>query len=177
MKTSLPHRFIIRTLAAALAFGATGSVLQSQAGTATDNLAVTATVPTSCVIAGGTLAFGDYDPIVTNVAAPLDASTGITVTCTTGSAVSITLGQGVTPDGASTATVPLRQLANGSGRLGYLLYSDAGHSTVWGDNVSNAVSDTGVGTAHRLTVYGEIAGGQNPIPGAYTDTVIATATF
>jgi spore coat protein U-like protein len=150
------------------------------AGTAQQNLAVTANVPTNCLIATTALAFGAYDPIQANAGSShLDNNTGkVTVTCTKGSSPVITLGQGLTPDGSSSAAAPLRRLAKGGDYLAYGLYKDAARTQVWGDTAGTgyAVANP-TGAAQEVTVYGRIDGGQNVPFGDYADTVVATVTF
>lgn len=167
------HKF---TLASAVALAA-GWGSQAQAQTATDNLAVSADVTASCTITTTALAFGNYDPVVAHASTPLDGTGTVTVACTTGSPVTITLGQGANPDASSTAIAPLRRLINGVDFLNYSLFSDAGRTAVWGDDLTVDVETTGTGIAEDHTVYGRIAAGQNMPAGAYTDTVVATVTF
>lgn len=97
-------------LVSAIALGATAFSGTSQAGTDTANLGVSATVVNSCDIsATGAVAFGDYDPAVVNASADLDNTGTISVTCTSGAAVTITLDQGANPNTGSTATAPDRR--------------------------------------------------------------------
>ncbi|HEV2271319.1 MAG TPA: spore coat U domain-containing protein [Steroidobacteraceae bacterium] len=150
----------------------------TQAGTATSSLSVTATVSANCTITTAPVAFGAYDPIVTNATNPLDGTGTVTVTCTNGSAVAVTLGQGTNAAGGSTDAAPARQMKDaGTDLLAYTLYQDSGRTTVWGNTVGTSVSDTGNGTAQSLTVYGAVAAGQNVPAGSYSDTVVATVTF
>ena len=169
-------RVIRMALATALAVGgATG--VNSYAGTSTANLSVTATVSANCTISTGAVAFGAYDPIVTNASSALDGAGSVSVTCTTGSAPVITLGQGANSGSGSTDAAPVRRMLSGSSYLSYALYSDAGRSTVWGNTAGTGVSRTGTGAADALTVYGRVTAGQNVPSGNYSDTVVATVTF
>lgn len=151
---------------------------QTSAGTATSNLTVSSSIAANCTISTAAVAFGAYDPIVTNLAAALNGTGTITTTCTTGSSPVITLGQGANADTGSTDAVPLRQMANGSERMAYALFSNAGRTTTWGNTSGTApAAVTGTGIAQNFTVYGQIAGGQNLPTGSYSDTVVATVTF
>ena len=147
------------------------------AGTATSNMAVSATISANCTITAGALAFGAYDPIVANATVPLPGTATLTVTCTNGSGTTITLGQGLTPAGGSTPAAPLRQMASGGNFLSYSLFQDVGLTTTWGDTAGTGVAYTGTGVAGSVTVYGQVAAGQNVPAGTYNDTVVATITF
>lgn len=147
------------------------------AATETANLEVSADVIDNCLISTSPLDFGNYDPVGVNFAAPLDSTGGVSITCTLDAAVAITLGQGLNPDGASTDAAPLRQMSDGSTELAYNLYTDVAGGTVWGNDASSDVPDTGTGVAENFTVFGRVAPGQNVPAGAYVDTVVATVTF
>ena len=146
--------------------------------TSTTNLSVTATVTANCSISTSTLAFGSYDPVVSNAASPLNGSGTVTVTCTSGSSATITLGQGANANVGSTDAVPLRRMTDGSSNfLPYFLYQDSGRTTVWGNTAGTGVGATGTGSTDGHTVYGQIAAAQNVPAGSYSDTVVATVTF
>lgn len=149
--------------------------LQAIGGTQTASLSVTATVASNCSISTTPVAFGSYDPIVTNASSPLNSTGTVTVTCTTGSAPSITLGQGSNPAGGSTGAIPIRRMISGGNYLTYYLYSNSGYSTVWSTTAPTLAA--GNGAAQQYTVYGQIPSGQNVPSGSYSDTVVATVTF
>ncbi len=177
MKTINTQTLRKLTLASAVALAA-GWGAQVQAATTTDSLAVSADVTVNCTIASTALAFGDYDSIVANSTTDLDGTGAVTVTCTNGSAVAITLGQGADPDASSTDAAPLRRLLNGTTNyLSYSLFSDSGRTTVWGNDATVDKETTGTGAAEEHTVYGRVDAGQNQPAGAYADTVVATVTF
>jgi spore coat protein U-like protein len=166
---------VFTTTLACMALWTAGDV---QAATATANLAVTANVTANCTISTTPAAFGAYDPIFANATAALDATGGVVVACTKGASTDVRLGQGANAAAGSTTAVPLRQMASGTERLAYFLYSDAGRTTVWGDTLATSRAFTGTGaTTSTLTVYGRIPAGQNVAAGAYADTVVATITF
>jgi spore coat protein U-like protein len=156
--------------------GATALALGGMSGTqaATDDLDVQATVVANCTITANALDFGNYDPVDVNAAAAATGSTTVSVTCTSGAAANVTLGQGTTPGAGSTDADPNRQLANGANRLSYGLFTDVGLADEWGNTVATGVAHTGTGAAANLTVYGSIPGGQNVPAGVYTGTVVAT---
>jgi spore coat protein U-like protein len=152
--------------------------INSYADTYTANLEVSAQIATNCTISMTAVTFANYDPIVTNKSADLLDTGKVTTTCTNGSSVKITLGQGLNADTGSTDAAPLRQMASGTNRLAYFLYSDSGRTTVWGDTVDTSKADTGTGVASELTVYGRMPANQNkPAKSDYVDTVRATVTF
>ena len=152
----------------------------SSAATQTANLGVTASVSAGCTISAGTVAFGAYDPVVTNASSGADKTgTGIvTVDCTNGSATTVTLGQGANPGAGSTDAAPLRRMNDGSANyISYSLYQDAAFVNPWGNTPATGEPYTGTGTSSDLTVYGVALKGQNVPVGSYSDTVIATITF
>jgi spore coat protein U-like protein len=147
---------------------------QVAAATATANLTVSATVSVNCVVTAGTLAFGAYDPVVTNASAALDGSGTFTVACTKGATgVTIDLGQGANYSGG-------RRMVAAGNYLLYQVYSDAGRTTVWGSTSGGAtvaVAAPASSAAATYTVYGRIAAAQDVPAGGYSDTVVATVNF
>src|ERR1700694_3726300 len=65
--------------------------LPAYAGNAFLNLGVSANVAANCTIATAPVAFGAYDPVVTNAAVGLTGTGSITVACTKGSVPTINL--------------------------------------------------------------------------------------
>jgi spore coat protein U-like protein len=66
----------------------------------------------------------------------------------------------------------------GGATLSYAMYQDSGHTTNWGNTVgTDTKSGTGNGSAQTLTVYGNLAAGQYPAAGSYSDTITATVTY
>lgn len=141
----------------------------------TANLEVSATVAANCTITTEALSFGSYDPIVANKSTALTGSGSVKVTCTNGSPVTITLGQGSNADAGSTDAAPARRMTNGAAFLAYALFSAP--EVVWGNTEGTGVADEGTGVEETLTVYGEVAANQNVPTGSYADTVLATVTF
>lgn len=174
MKTLTAQKLRKLTLASTVALAAGWGSL---AHAATDTLAVSADVVANCAITTAAMAFGNYDPVVTNASTALDGTGTVTVTCTTGSAAAITLGQGANAATGSTDAAPARRLVNATNYLSYSLFSDTGRAAVWGNDTTVDVATTGTGAADAHTVYGRVAAGQNQPAGAYADTVVATVTF
>jgi spore coat protein U-like protein len=153
-------RFLTGGLALLLVAG-TGPAALAQ----TADLSVTAQVVASCQVVGGSLNFDDYTST--------DESTGqatFSYTCTNGTDITVTLGDGQNPQGGSRAM--LRD--GGGGTLTYGLYKDSNHGDAWGLGTDGiTVSDT---TAEQTSVdvYGLILAGQTPPAGTYNDVVQIT---
>jgi spore coat protein U-like protein len=175
LKTSKSIRTAYTTLATGLALS--GLLVAGTAGAATDtaNLAVSATVSANCIISTTAVDFDEYDPVVANKTVPLDVQGIVTVTCTSGPTFQVTLGQGL-HDGTGSAAAPARRLSDGTNFLNYSLSNVGFGGTVWSDSTSG-VDHIGTGVATNLAVFGQIAAGQNPPVGSYSDTVLATVTF
>jgi spore coat protein U-like protein len=150
------------------------ALLPADAGAqTTGNLAISANVAANCTLSVSPVAFGAYDPLGTHAATPLDATGGLTVTCTKGSVPVITIGQGGQPSASA------RQMANGTGGLlEYQLFQDSGHGTPWGLGADGFTALPAPSkTPRTFTVYGRVAAGLDPVPGTYGDTVLVTVTF
>lgn len=147
---------------------------------ATGTFNVTADVQGSCLITSTTdIAFGTYDPSDVNFATPLDQSGSVDVRCVKGMSPTVTLDQG--QNGTGTCAAPARAMKEGttSELLNYEIYSDAGHSSVWGCDASNDVAFTAASstTATTLTTYGRIPAGQNVGLGSFSDVVTVEVAF
>jgi len=143
----------------------------------TADVAISATVVSSCSITALPVAFGNYDALS---ATPKDATGSVDVTCSVGSNPKIWLGQGLNAGSGSTAAVPVRRMKNGTSNfLSYQLYQESSHSTVWG---GTDASSPAAATATDLnpvtsTIYGRVPINQSSTVGAYSDTVVATVNF
>ena len=124
-----------------------------------------------CTIESSGIEFGIYDPLDS---VPLDATGGITYTCSTQMAVVIVM---TTGDGGSFD----RRMASGSDTLAYNLYVDSARTRVWGDGAFGTAThvdlsppkDASVG----VTVYGRIPAGQDVAEGRYTDNLMLVMVF
>lgn len=141
---------------------------QALSATTTGNLSVTATVESSCTVNSPTLAFGSY-----NFSSNNDATTNISVTCTSGTPYRISLGAGIHGVDADN-----RKMETGGGdQLTYQLYEDSNRTDVWADESADPAS-TATGSAVNHTVYGRIPSGQGSVPaGSYSDTVVITLSY
>jgi len=145
-----------------------------QAATATTTFAVTATVLAGCAVTATDLIFGNYS---STAGSPTDATSTVIATCTNGIAYTIAADAG-TGSGATVAARSMTGLVTG-GTLNYLMYTNAGHTTLWGNGT---LSTTTYGATSGLlpdtyTVYGRIPAGQHPAAGLYADLVTVTLSY
>ena len=164
-----------RSARIALVFGGLvlGMTAPAFAQTATANLGVSATVAKNCSISTTPVAFGAYDPIVTNATNPLDGTGTVVVTCTKGAGTRIDLGLG------SNASGTTRRMTGGGDFLTYELYTTTARTTVWGSGAAAGLTIPAAPSkaARTYTVYGQVAGGQDVTATSYADTVVATINF
>lgn len=139
------------------------------------NLKVTASVLQNCVIRVTDLNFGDYDPVGTNATAAATATAEIGLTCTPGTAATISLEFGNQNSGST------RQMLGPtpSALLSYGLYKDGGYSQLWGTSPNDKL-DAGLATdlsERTFPVYGSVLGGQSVPAGSYSDVVVVNVVF
>ncbi len=99
--------------------------------------------------------------------AVLNSTGTITVTCSLPATTTVQLdnGQHVLRGFAT------RKMAAANGNtLSYNLFTDAGHTLVWGDGTIGSRTVTG----SKLTVYGQMPAAQKANPGSYSDSVLVT---
>ena len=143
------------------------------AATVGGTLATNATVTANCTVSTSALAFGNID---STSASDVDASGGLTITCTNGSGWAASAGVG----GGSGASFANRRMTAGANLLDYNIYTSAARVTVWGDGTGSTatIGGTGTGSAQAVTVYGRVPGGQSTVPiGSYADVVAVTVTY
>ncbi|MBV9653574.1 MAG: spore coat protein U domain-containing protein [Acetobacteraceae bacterium] len=157
-----------------LALGLAGALTTHAAfaGSATGTLNVTGTVTNSCTTSGGSLSFGTLDGVT--------AATGsgsISVTCTNGTSATIALDKGL-GSGASIAARQMAGVTDNTKSITYSLFSDSGHSTLWGDGTNGStLSYSGTGNADTVPVYGSIAASQHVPAQVYNDSVTVTVAY
>lgn len=141
----------------------------ANAATATTTFAVNSTVVATCTISATAMAFGNYTGVVA------DTTSTISTTCTNTTPYQIGLDAGT----GTGATVAARSMTGAGVLLAYGLYSDATHTTNWGNTpgTDTPASVTATGAVQTVTVYGEIAAGLYVAPGVYADTITATITY
>lgn len=149
---------------------ALGCGLLALAGPLTATAAIT-----SCTVSVSGVVFGTYTPLTTTA---LLANGLVNIACSGingNNAVTIDLSQGVS------GSYTTRTLTSGALALTYNLYSDAAYTQVWGNGTGGSV--VGSATIRRrapnasLPVYGAVAAGQDPAPGAYGDTILVSVNY
>lgn len=131
-----------------------------------------------CTASATGVAFGNYNP--TN-SSPTDATGNVHVFCTVllvsvlaQTNISLSTGSGTYAD---------RKMSSGSNLLGYNLYKEATHTTVWGDGTGGTGIFTDntlilvLGTSINHTIYGSVPAGQYVAAGSYTDTITVTVEY
>jgi spore coat protein U-like protein len=163
-----PARYLAASFAGGLALAVAAVPATVTAQTATDTFVVRATVNSFCTMSAGDIDFGVYDP-----SSGSSATGSVLVRCTALTAYTIAL------DGGQSGNISQRRMAGAqSANLAYVLYTDAAHTTIWGDgSTGQTVAGTGSGSMQSYQVDGLIAAGQTPPAGAYTDTITATITY
>lgn len=170
---------IIRKIAAAAALAGTVALaIPAHAASESGTVDVSATLTAACFIGDGTLSFGDVVSIgeggtagTKAAAADKSADTGaINYVCSNGATA--TLGFAGAND-----SVGQLQMANGTERLAYNIYTDSAHLEPVTPGTTN-VSLTADGTDKTITLYGVVPGATANKPiGAYTDTLTLTVTY
>ena len=163
-----------RLAAAACLLPALGVAMLPCAGdaaTVTSTFKARINIGAGCIISANPLDFGTAGVL----AASVDATSTITVSCSAGTAFQLGLDKGA-GTGASTA---LRYMTGGAGaKVGYRLFSDTSRSVNWGDVTgADTISGTGAGLPSIFTVYGRVPAQTTPAPGSFTDTITATVTY
>ncbi|MFT3811301.1 MAG: spore coat U domain-containing protein [Micropepsaceae bacterium] len=155
------------------AFGlAIVTALTADAATATANINVRLDILSECLInAVPDIDFGASGVLAANV----DATTTLSVQCTTGTPYTVALSAGA----GIGATIGARRMTGpASQTVTYGLYRDPGHTQLWGVSIGvDTAAGTGNGAAQTLTVYGRVPPQTTPGPGTYTDVVVATVTY
>ena len=168
------RRIVIVLAGLAVVSIAAESRLFGQTQSATASLNISATVSKNCTISTAPVAFGAYDSVTTNKAAPLDGTGTVTVTCTKGAAAKVGLSAGGNASGTTR-----RMAGTATEHLTYELYKDAAHASVWGNTAADALDVPAAVNQNpqNFTVYGRVLQNQVAAVGAYTDTVVATVNF
>jgi spore coat protein U-like protein len=142
-----------------------------KAATVTGTFNVQVTIAATCALnSASNLNFGTQGVLAANV----DQTSTITVTCTNTTPYNIGLDQGV--NGGSVTTRQMK--AAGPALINYSLFSDAGRIVNWGQTIgTDTVAATGTGSAQPFTVFGRIPPQPSPLPAVYNDTITVTVTY
>ena len=89
MKTKLNQSKLKLAIVSAMLVGTAALSVSAYSDTA--SMDVSANIGMACTITATDIAFGAYDPIVTNAATDLTATASVTATCTAGATGSITI--------------------------------------------------------------------------------------
>lgn len=158
-----------------------GVLLAGPAGAATSTAALTVqiTITAACSVNAATLDFGTNAGTAL-LAAAVNASTTVSVTCTSGSPYSVGMGNG------QNATGSQRRMINGGNYISYDLYTDAGLLNAWTTasnsttctSTNSCILGTGNGSAQSIDVYGVVPSvAVAPPAGSYADSVTMTVTY
>jgi spore coat protein U-like protein len=164
-------KYLIAPVTAGIMLAVAGA---AQADSKNASFTVSATVAKACTIDATDMNMGTWSG-----AGNLDGTTTVKVKCTNGTSYNVALDNGTY--GTSTAD---RKLGDGSERLAYNLFRDAGRTQVWGSTIgTDTEPGTGAGMAtaneRSIDVHARIAEAQllAAKPGTYTDSVTATITY
>ena len=164
----------------AIVVGSVGFNTAIFAGTSSDNLIVQASVGISCTIEVADINFENYDPTLNS---DNTATGSVTSTCTTGGAVTLTLGEGAGKNPvSSTPAAPVRRMTGVSGpasgtKLPYGLFQDNLHATVFGGTAATGKAFDFTGVAIVTTIHGKIPKNQVAAIGGYADSVPVTLSY
>jgi spore coat protein U-like protein len=125
-----------------------------------------------CSMGGGSLAFGNllgFKPTTT-----LNGAGSFSITCTASEPYTIALDKGLGPSIDSR----FLRLSGGSATIGYQVYQDAGHFTVFGDGTTgSARGGVGTGAPQLIELFGQIPSQDVSAVGAYSDSIFVTTVF
>ena len=128
-----------------------------------------ATVLANCTVAATDINFGSQGILAANI----DTTGSVSVSCTSGTAYNVGL-----DDGHQNAGPAGRAMALGASRVGYGLYRDGARSLQWGNTIgTNTAGATGSGSAQPLTIYARVPPQITPPAGTYQDIIVVTVTY
>lgn len=132
----------------------------------------------SCTVAALPVAFGSYNPLGVSA---VDSSGQITVTCTAVLSIAVNYTIGLSP--GLSGSYAARQLAFGSARLNYNLYTNSSRAQVWGNGtagtaqISDGYSLGLLLVVRNYPVYARLPAAQNVPAGVYADTITVTVNY
>jgi spore coat protein U-like protein len=118
----------------------------------------------TCTVAGTNIQFGSFSGTTINMSGTL------TIKCPSGKDYQVGIDAGT---GSGATTINRLMTGPGGALLGYELFSDAGHTSNWG-NTSGTGWVTGTGTSHdqTLTVFAQLPSNEYAPAGSYTDATV-----
>ncbi|MET0209865.1 MAG: spore coat U domain-containing protein [Burkholderiaceae bacterium] len=135
----------------------------------------------ACVVSTTPMVFTAHNPLV---AANNDITAKVRVDC--GGIVGLAIPYSVAFSAGTSGSMAARQMASGTKRLAYNLYTTTGRTTVWGDGSGSTATVgggflldlLGLAPPQELTIFGRIPGSQTGVaPGSYADTLVVTLTY
>jgi len=161
---------------ALLALGGFAVSAGAATGPATTSFKVQLVVEKACSVSATDLDFGSQDSTATNLSESTNGT--VTVTCSKNTPYIV----GLAPSNGDANGAGEMTSGTTSDTVGYQLYQDSGHSTIWGNDgtlsaAGNEVSGTGTGSAETaIDVYAQVTSA-NVEPGTYSDTVNVNVTY
>lgn len=142
------------------------------ATTVTTQFNVTMAITAQCVVANATNMVFPTTGLLTS---PVTQTSSFDVTCTNSTPYTVGLDAGQNASGAQ------RRMTGGpSGGefVAYGLFTDAAHTSAWGNTTGSWVNGVGTGVKSTFTVYGQVPAQTTPSPASnYTDTVTVSVTY
>jgi spore coat protein U-like protein len=139
------------------------------AATASASFGVSATVQATCLVSASAVTSGIYPGAV------LNATSGVSVTCTKPTPYNVGLSSGPAP---GAAVVTQKMSGSGSGLLAYALASNSQGRVNWGQTVgADTAAGTGNGSPQTLSAQGQVSGGQHVASIGYGDTITVSVTY
>ena len=120
----------------------------------------------TCHVTPQAISFGLFDPLG---GPTVDGVGTVNVSCDVpvNFAVGLSAGNGTFED---------RRMLSGAAQLRYNVYTNASRSVIWADGIAGS-SVSANGTNVDLTMYGQIAAGQNAPAGTYIDSLVITVSY
>lgn len=133
----------------------------------------------TCSASTAAVVFGTYAPLS---GAGVSTTGSVTVTCQ--ATVALLVSYAISLGGGASGNIQARAMSGTGGTLPYQIYTNAGHTIVWGDGTGGSQTQ---GTSYLLSVlvpvvntftaYGTIAANLRVSPGTYGDTVTVLVTY
>lgn len=150
-------------------------------------LCATGPATAGCTVSSSGMAFGAYQPL--NVpgqltSTPVRSDASVSVVCTniaSGGRYTIALGPSAAGSGNRVSTRYLRN-SNGGSDMAFNIYTDATHTTPWGDGMGMGSAIGGSiamgNSSQSLPVYGLIPAGQNTLKaGSFAGALTMTLSY